>query len=326
MGLGTGDWVIYSVLITHYSSLSTHTSSPLPLIPPTPQKGINMKIDGKTQLVGIIGWPVSHSFSPKMHNAAFADLGLNWVYLPFPVEPSHVDTAVLGLAAAGIRGINVTVPHKQAVIPLLAEIEDGAKAIGAVNTIVMGENGRLSGYNTDWAGFLADLQEKNVPIAGRDCLVLGAGGSARGIAYALAHAGGNVQILARRVTQAQTLVQDLAPFFTDGVLQERPFSDLPTITQASQAPLIINTTPLGMTPNVGSSVWPDDLPMPPDSFVYDLVYNPTTSKIMHQAGANGCGACNGLGMLVHQGVLAFKLWTGQQPNIELMTNIIRPQS
>ena len=285
-----------------------------------------MNIDGKTQLTGIIGWPVSHSFSPRMHNAAFADLGLNWVYLPFPIEPSAVATAVPGLFAAGIRGINVTVPHKQAVIPLLDEIEDGAKAIGAVNTIMIGENGRLSGYNTDWAGFLADLQEQDVSIAGRDCLVLGAGGSARGIAYALAHAGGKVQILARRVEQAQTLVNDLRPYFTDGVLQERPLSDLPIIVQNSQASLIINTTPLGMTPDVNNSVWPDDLPIPANGFVYDLVYNPAETKIMRQAQANNCGASNGLGMLVHQGVLAFKLWTGQQPNVQLMADTIRPQS
>lgn len=285
-----------------------------------------MKIDGKTQLTGIIGWPVSHSFSPRMHNAAFADLGLNWVYLPFPVAPANVATAVSGLAAAGVRGINVTVPHKQAVIPLLDEIEDGAKAVGAVNTIVMGENGRLSGYNTDWGGFLADLQEQNIAVAGRNCLVLGAGGSARGIAYALAHAGGKVQVLARRVEQAQVLVDDLRSFFAEGMLQERPLSDLPAIAQTSHAPLIVNTTPLGMTPNVDSSVWPDDLPMPPGSFVYDLVYNPATTKIMRQAEANNCGACNGLGMLVHQGVLAFKLWTGQQPNVPLMTEIIRPKS
>ena len=285
-----------------------------------------MDINGKTQLVGIIGWPVSHSFSPKMHNAAFAELGLNWIYLPFPVEPQNVATAVSGLAASGVRGINVTVPHKQAVIPLLDEIEDGAQAIGAVNTIVMDANGRLIGYNTDWSGFLADLVEQKVTIAERDCLVLGAGGSARAIAYALAHAGGKVQILARRIEQASALVKDLKPYFVADVLQERPLSDLATIANQNKAPIIVNTTPLGMTPNIAQSVWPDELAFPPNSFIYDLVYNPPQTKIMRQAQKNGCGTSNGLGMLVHQGALAFELWTGQKPNLDLMTNTIRPQS
>ena len=287
---------------------------------------MRLEIDGKTQLVGLIGWPVSHSFSPKMHNAAFADLGLNWVYLPFPIEPEHVETAVPGLFAAGIRGINITVPHKQAVIPLLDEIEEGAQAIGAVNTIVKEENGRLKGYNTDWAGFLADLAEQNVSVEGRDCLIIGAGGSARAIAYALAHAGGQVQILARRIEQAAALVADLRSFFASDVLQERPLSELPSVIKESEAPLIVNTTPVGMTPNINSSVWPETLPLPPNSFVYDLVYNPTETKIMQQAKANQCGASNGLGMLVHQGALAFTLWTGKKPTISLMTQTIRPKS
>ena len=283
-----------------------------------------MEINGQTQLVGLIGWPVSHSFSPKMHNAAFADLGLNWVYLPFPIAPNDVATAVSGLFVSGVQGINITVPHKQAVMPLLDEIEDGAKAIGAINTIVKTENGRLVGHNTDWAGFLADLRAQDVAIADRDCLVLGAGGSARAIAYALAHAGGNVHILARRVEQATALVDDLAPYFANNVLQKRPLSDLSALAQQCHAPLIVNTTPLGMTPNVDSSVWPEQLPFPQNSFVYDLVYNPTETKIMRQAKENRCGASNGLGMLVHQGAIAFELWTGYKPNVQLMAETIHP--
>ncbi len=285
-----------------------------------------MKIDGKTQLVGIIGWPVTHSFSPQMHNVAFADLGLNWLYLPFPVEPAQLATAVSGLTVAGIRGFNITVPHKQTIIPLLDEIEAAAKAIGAVNTVVVQENGRLHGYNSDWSGFLADLQAQEVTIAGRDCFVLGAGGSARAVAYALAHAGGKVCILARRIEQAEALITDLCPFFADGVFQKRPLSALTTIATQSQAPLIVNTTPLGMTPHENNSVWPDELPFPDNSFIYDLVYNPTETKLIHQADANKCQSSNGLGMLVHQGAVAFELWTGQKPDVHLMANTIRPSS
>jgi shikimate dehydrogenase len=278
-------------------------------------------INGATQLLGLIGWPVSHSFSPAMHNAAIADLALNFVYVPLPVPPDEIATAVQGLPALGFRGVNVTVPHKQAVIPLLDEIGAGAQAIGAVNTIVI-ETGdwrleigsRLVGYNTDWSGFLTDLERFGVTVSGRDCLILGAGGSARAIAYALASVKGRVQVLARRIEQAQALVADLEPHFTTGRLRARPLTDLPAVAQDIMAPLIVNATPIGMTPKTKTSPWPDNCPFPAGAFVYDLVYNPTETRLMRQAQAAGCQAANGLGMLVQQGVLAFELWTGRQPD------------
>ncbi|MGB4872323.1 MAG: hypothetical protein WBP47_19875, partial [Candidatus Promineifilaceae bacterium] len=189
-----------------------------------------MTISGKTQLLGLLGWPVAHSFSPAMHNAAAAALGLDVVYVPLPVRPEDVGTAVSALPALGFLGANVTVPHKQAVIPFLDELEPGAKAIGAVNTIVVGRSTAnsepptpntlhsprsnppsLHGHNTDWTGFLADLADLGVAVNGRDCLILGAGGSARAVAYALAAAGGRVQVLARRGAQAQELVAAIGP-------------------------------------------------------------------------------------------------------------------
>ncbi|MCP4356734.1 MAG: shikimate dehydrogenase [Chloroflexi bacterium] len=295
-------------------------------------------INGKTQLLGIMGWPVSHSFSPAMHNAALADLGLNYVYVPLPVPPDEVATAVSGLATLGFRGVNVTIPHKQTVIPLLDEIEEGAKAIGAVNTIVVDhvplsvncepysvnrtrntEYGiRTTGYNTDWSGFLADLAELGVEVNGRDCLILGAGGSARAVAYGLAKSGGRVQVLARHVAQAAKLVTDVGQFVKKGRLKARPLANLSTITSETNAPLIINSTPLGMNPHTSTTIWSDKTPFPEGSFVYDLVYNPTTTTLMQQAQAAGCRTANGLGMLVHQGARAFVLWTGRQPNIHVM--------
>ncbi len=200
-----------------------------------------MIMNGKTQLIGIIGWPVSHSFSPAMHNAAAADLGINWAYLPLPVHPDLVAEAMAGLPALGLRGANVTVPHKQAIIPHLHGLGEGARAIGAVNTIVVGAGGSaeplrptsdspLTGYNTDWTGFLDDLATADVDVADRDCLVLGAGGSARAVVYALAQRGGRVRVLARRIEQAQSLVADLAPFVADATLRgqcaRRPGCDL----------------------------------------------------------------------------------------------------
>jgi shikimate dehydrogenase len=285
-----------------------------------------MNINGRTQLIGLIGWPIAHSFSPAMHNAAAAALGLNWAYLPLSVPPAAVAAAVRGLPALGFRGVNVTVPHKQAVIPLLDEVAAGARAIGAVNTIVVDpEDGRLSGTNTDWSGFLADLQGRGVAVAGRHCLVLGAGGSARAVAYALATAGAQVTVLARRPEQGQQLATDLQPFVPLHVLHTRPWSQLASLVATSQAPLIVNTTPLGMAPHVNTSPWPDNCPWPADAFLYDLVYNPIETQLMRQAQVAGCAAVNGLEMLVQQGAQAFALWTGQMPDVAVMRAAIGKQ-
>jgi shikimate dehydrogenase len=301
-----------------------------------------MNISGKTQLMGLMGWPVSHSFSPAMHNAAAADLGLDFVYVALPVHPDNVKTAVLGLPALGFRGVNVTVPHKQAVMPFLDEIEAGAQAIGAVNTVVISKQlsvnsdqspivnqkssiKNLVGYNTDWSGFLADLASLNVAVNGRSCIVLGAGGSARAVAYGLAQAGGQVQVLARRREQAQQLVAEIgAHVGGDGWLKAGALGDLETAVHVTvhavnaTTPLIINTTPLGMSPQSDASVWPDELAFPEGAFAYDLVYNPATTRFMQQAQTYGCQSANGLGMLLHQGAQAFAHFTGHEPNLAVM--------
>lgn len=285
-----------------------------------------MPIDGKTQLVGLLGWPVSHSFSPRMHNAAAAAAGLNWAYVPLPVRPDLVESALNGLAALGLRGVNVTVPHKQTVMPFLHAIEEGARAIGAVNTIKValddGAPPRLSGYNTDWSGFMADLAAHGVDVDGRDCIILGAGGSARAVAYALGRSGCTVHVLARRVAQAQQLVRQIAPFTPSARLSAHDLSALAEVVGAVSAALIVNTTPLGMTPNDETTPWPDALPFPKKSFVYDLVYNPPHTALMAQAHHAGCTAGNGLGMLVWQGAKAFEIWTGIAPDVVAMRKAI----
>ncbi|MBX3055068.1 MAG: shikimate dehydrogenase [Anaerolineae bacterium] len=319
-------------MTTPHASRITHHASPT--------TDYRLPITGSTQLLGIIGWPVAHSFSPAMHNAALADLGLNYVYVPLPVQPEVVVTAVPALPALGFRGVNVTVPHKQAVMPLLDEMEDAARAIGAVNTIVVDRNplsvnrepitdyglpitdyaSRMKGYNTDWSGFLADLGERGVAVDGRDCLVLGAGGSARAVVYALAKSGGRVQVVARRPEQAGELAVALRPYAGD--VAARSTHDLAAIAVTLTAPLIVNTTPLGMTPHPEASPWPDGLPLPPGAFVYDLVYNPRETAFMRQAQAASLPTANGLGMLVHQGARAFELWTGHRPNVKLMRAMV----
>lgn len=275
--------------------------------------------------LGLTGFPLSHSLSPRLHNAALAAAGLEGSYSLFPVDPAHPEAlaALLERVRSGeINGLNVTIPHKQSVLPLLDELSETAKAIGAVNTIYR-KNGRLIGDNTDAAGFWEDLSPHlpspkfqraefrggtNLPLphfrvskmgeAGRG-LVLGAGGSARAVVFALQAHGWNVSVAARRIEQAQALVTEFG-------LQAACSLDSPI----SNFDLLVNTTPLGMTPDTETCAWEDDFP--PGAFVYDLVYNPPETLLIKRARAAGVQASNGLGMLIEQAALAFELWTGKK--------------
>jgi shikimate dehydrogenase len=284
-------------------------------------------ITGKTQLLGLLGWPVHHTFSPAMHNAAAADLGLDVVYVALPVHPDSLADGVRGLAALGFLGVNVTVPHKETVIPLLDKVDTAVQAIGAVNTITItrGETAEpiLTGYNTDWSGFLADVQSHQVAVEGQECIVLGAGGSARGVAYALATSGGRVHLFARRMEQADRLVDELVPHTPQGALAAYHWSKLGEVCRSlTTVSLIVNTTPLGMSPNVETTPWPESLRFPAGTCGYDLVYNPAETTLVKQAREAGCSATTGLGMLLNQGVQAFQLWTGQKPDPQVMANAL----
>jgi len=275
-------------------------------------------------LVGLIGWPVGHSKSPAMHNAAFEAAGIDGRYVLLPVPPDRVGEAVAGLRALGFRGANVTVPHKQAVIPFLDELTPEARAIGAVNTIVVGEDGTLIGTNTDAAGFWQDLQELGAPLnatAASSALILGAGGSARAVAYALASHGIPARILARRPEQARALVASLSPHLSEAdILSAHAWPELPHLAASSR--LIVNCTPVGMFPHADASPWPDDLSFLPEQWVYDLIYNPRQTRLMAQAAVSGARAHHGLGMLVHQGARAWELWTGQPAPVDVMRSAV----
>jgi len=282
-----------------------------------------LNIDGETIVIGLIGWPVGHSYSPAMHNAAAAALGLNLVYVPMPVAPERLADALRGLPALGIRGVNVTVPYKEAVLPQLDAVYPAAQIIGAVNTIVVGD-GRLTGFNTDWSGFLADLESYRLALYGRDCLILGAGGSARAVAYALLRRGCRVTIAARRPEQAEKVAADMSRAFPEAATVAAVALDEVVTTAAHlDAPILINTTPLGMADSrsgewVERSPWPDGAPFPAGSFVYDLVYNPSPTRLMMQARDAGLRAADGLGMLVRQAAEAFEVMTGRRPEVEVM--------
>jgi shikimate dehydrogenase len=274
--------------------------------------------DGQTQLVGIIGWPVAHSLSPEMHNAAFAYMNLNWRYVPLPVRPEDLPNALKGLNALGFRGVNVTVPHKVNVIPLLDHVSEAAQIVGAVNTIrIERSSGKLEGLNTDMTGFLADLAANKIALGkGARVVVLGAGGAARAVGAGLSRSGGHVTFVNRTVEKAETIVQFLKSSWSSADVQAAPFDALAEVSR--NATLIINATPVGMWPEVDSTPWPEGVPFPKEATIYDTVYRPIQTRLMRDAEAAGLRAVGGLGMLVYQGVAALEVWTGRQPPIDVM--------
>ncbi|MHB9032875.1 MAG: shikimate dehydrogenase [Anaerolineae bacterium] len=269
-------------------------------------------VDGQTKLVGVFGWPVAHSLSPAMHNAAFHTLGLNWAYVPFAVSPEALPTAVAALRGLGICGVNATVPHKEALVGLMDDLTPEAAAIGAVNTILVHHNG-LVGHNTDAAGFEATLKLAGYVIPGSLTLVLGAGGAARAVVYALLKRGARVVLLNRTLARAQELLKQIPG---DAVAGELSLTELSTWAARSQ--LVVNTTTVGMWPHDDESPWPDSIPFPSSALLCDLVYNPRRTRLVNQALSAGARYVDGLWMLVYQGAESFHLWTGQPPDAEFM--------
>ncbi|MCZ0937138.1 MAG: shikimate dehydrogenase [Caldilineaceae bacterium] len=282
-------------------------------------------INAATTLVGLFGWPVTHSISPQMHNAAFVARQMNWRYLAFAVPPERVSEAVAALPALGLRGVNVTVPHKQAVMPHLQHWTPAAEAIGAVNTIVVEKDGQLTGDNTDGAGFIADLKAHNVEPEGRRALVIGAGGSSRAVVYGLAEAGvESVMILNRTVEKAVGLAATMQSYFPEIRVDSAAFPDDVT-GSAQDANLIVNCTSLGMEPRIEGLPWEENVEFREDQIVYDLVYNPAMTRLLQLASTDGATAIGGLGMLVYQGAIAWEKWTGETAPVDVMqqaTNII----
>jgi shikimate dehydrogenase len=261
-----------------------------------------------TERVGLLGWPVGHSISPAMHNAAFEALGLDWRYDLLPVLPETLEAEVTRLIEQeGYRGFNVTIPHKRAAFRLrqVGEITQAAEIIGAANTLSVQADGRLHADNTDWCGFLDDLRAHQVEIAGQRCLVLGTGGSARAVVFGLKQAGAQpITLVSRRPTPGTIgLAHGLTDFAGIG---EMSFD------------IAINCTPVGMFPDADQSPWPEDVPFSPRAVLYDLIYNPPVTRLMQQAQAAGARAIGGLGMLVYQGARSFEIWTGVRPPLDVM--------
>jgi len=283
------------------------------------------QITDETRLVGVIGWPMDDSLNPIMHNAAFAELGLDWAYVPLPVSPDQLDRALKGLAALNFVGVNVVAPHRQAVIRYLDELSDAARLTGAVNTIHF-QDSKFYGYNSDAIGFLKAMQEAGCDPQGLRVAVLGAGGAARSAIFSLARAGAKrITIFNRTSERAAFLVDDLAEVFPASHLTFEPLNSETLTALAGKVDLVINTTSVGMYPQGDTCPWPADVPIPPDTVFYDLVYDPLDTLFLRRARAAGIGTIDGLGMFVHQGAFAFEKWTGRLAPVEVMRQVCRQE-
>ncbi|TAN43529.1 MAG: shikimate dehydrogenase [Nitrospirae bacterium] len=268
-------------------------------------------IKGTTKIIGIFGWPVEHTKSPAMHNAAFAHLGLDYCYVPFSVRPEDLRSAVDGIRALGLSGVNITVPHKEAVVPFLDEVAEDASCIGAVNT-VKNENGILKGHNTDGIGFMRSLEERGVQAKGKKTLILGAGGAARAVGHAICKEAAECYIYNRTTEKGRALYERLLK--TGGNVHMADNAMIGDKGFLSGTDIIINTTSLGLAeadaPLVDASL------LNAGHVVCDLVYKKT--RFLAEAEKAGCVTIDGLGMLLWQGVAAFEIWTGIKPPIEVM--------
>jgi shikimate dehydrogenase len=265
----------------------------------------------RTRLAGVIGSPIRHSVSPAMHNAAFRSLGLDWVYLAFEVPPGEAPAAVAGARALGIEGLSVTMPHKAAVIPALDDLSPVAGALGAVNTILRRLDGSLIGDNTDGAGFVDAVRvDEGFDPAGRSCLVVGAGGAARAVVRALAEAGAAEVVVANRTPERAVVAAALAG----------PVGRVGGLGDAAGCALVVNATPVGMgSAHDRGAMLIDPADLGPGQLVVDLVYHPAITPLVEAARQRGAAAVGGLGMLIHQAAHAFRLWTGEDPPLAVMS-------
>jgi len=273
-------------------------------------------LSGRTCIVGIFGDPVEHSLSPAMHNAAFDALGLDWCYVPFHVLPDGLPEAVRSIRALGLRGVNITVPHKEAVLSLVDTLSPAAEAIGAVNTIV-NEDGRLAGHNTDGFGFIRSLEARGISLPGTNACVLGAGGAARAVCHSLLEAGlDSLSIVNRTLAKGEALARDLTSRHPGAVIRAES-----GLSSLSGFRLVVNTTLLGL--HASDPLPLDPALLHPDLDICDLIYTSGGTPLLRVAAERGCRVTDGAGMLLWQGWQAFRLWTGQEPPVHAMAEALR---
>ncbi|MDI6791290.1 MAG: shikimate dehydrogenase [bacterium] len=284
-----------------------------------------MKINSLTNIIGIIGYPIKHTLSPAMHNAAFDTLHLNMVYLPLPIKPDNFEAAVKGLLSLdNLIGLNVTMPYKERVMGLLDEVSPEADALGAVNTVCRTKD-KWAGYNTDGEGYLDSLKKNpGIDPSGQEVVIIGAGGACRAVAFSLAKLGvGSLTLINRTVSRAVTLTGEIKKFFGDITVAAIGLEDAALPKYINKARLLINATSLGMKP--GDPLPVDPALIHPGLIVSDLIYNPRETNLLKEAKARGAGTVEGIGMFVHQGALAFELWTGQEAPLEIMRQVVEKE-
>ena len=281
------------------------------------------EIDGKTEIIGVIGKNLKNSLSPLIHNQIILKHSLNFCYLPFQVAESNLDKAIQGVKALNIKGVNITFPYKEKVITFLDDLEESARRIGAVNTIV-NNKGILIGYNTDVIGFKKSLREdEEFVIKKKKAVIFGAGGAARGVIYALLEEGiEEIYIFNRTPERAEKIKQDFSSFFPKSSIYVFPLEEENLKDKIKSAHLVVNTTSLGIPPQIDKTPLPDEKLFHPDLLVYDLIYHPAKTFFLRQAERAGAKIINGLPMLVYQGIESFYLWTGFKPEEEVL-EIIR---
>ena len=274
------------------------------------------KISGQTRIVGVIGDPVQHSRSPQMHNAAIVERKLDYVYVPFHVRSGELREAIEGFKALTVLGVNVTIPHKQTVMPILDDVSHEATLIGAANTLIFCD-GRVSGDNTDAQGFLRAMTEEGIDIpVGGSAVVLGAGGAARAVVVALALSGlGLITVANRTGWKAIQFEKNLATI-SETEISAVDLASNQLNSAIRSADLLVNTTSVGMQETDQLLIDPDSLN--PGTIVYEIVYTPPETPLLRVAREKGCQTIGGIGMLVHQGAIAFEKWIGIVPNVETM--------
>jgi len=272
-------------------------------------------ISGRTKVCGIIGDPIEHTMSPVMHNAAFKNKDVDYVYLAFRVKKEELGKAIEGMRALNIRGLNITIPHKVAVIQFLDELDHLADKIGAVNTVV-NDNGVLRGYNTDATGFLKALRERGIEPEGKNVVIMGAGGASRAISFILAERGSSLVILNRTWNKAKICADRISEIFqSEATALKLNRENL--AAALSQADILVNASSVGMSPNINETPVTSNL-LKPGLVVFDIVYNPIKTRLRREAEAAGATVIGGLDMLVWQGALAFEKWTDLKAPVELM--------
>lgn len=271
-----------------------------------------VKIDNSTKVLGLIGNPVEDSLSPRLHNRAIKKLGLDYRYFAFKVNKGSVDKAIVGARELGLKGLNITVPHKETAVEYMEDLSRSARVMGAINTVTFNDDGGIEGSNTDWRGFLKSLELHEFDPEGQSCLVFGAGGAAAGVVYGLVRKGAKRIIIVNRTEAKGVELEGKVEGLSPGVnLEVRPLSGSDIGKKVDRSDLVVNATSVGMGKKSGQTVWEGAGSFHSGQLVYDLVYKPSPTEFLKLAGKAGANTIGGLDMLIIQGLESLKKWTGE---------------